>query len=204
VKAGKTIKEDVPPGDLYTYPQFTRGTVFFRNGKSSSAPLNYNQFLDEMQFITSKGDTLTLIDEKNIAFININSDTFFYDEGYLKLAGSAPSVKLGTKDLLKVIYKKKLGAYGMTSATESIASYKTFDDERKLYELTVMEDIVLAPKRLYYIANNHNHFLLASKKSLMKLFPKLETALVDYLRENEVDFENQEDLKKLMQFIARQ
>src|SRR5678815_1851635 len=85
VKAGTSIEESVPTVDLYEYPQFTQGTVFFRDGKVSGGGMNYNRFLDAMQFITAKGDTFTLSNEKNITFINIGKDTFFYDQGYIKL-----------------------------------------------------------------------------------------------------------------------
>src|SRR5437762_10497455 len=108
VKAGNTIKESVPAIDLSEYPQYIKGTVFFKDGNSSGAAMNYNRFLDEMQFITAKGDTLTLIDEKDIRLINIAGDTFFYDQGYIKLINNTVNVKLGIKEMLRIIDKRKI------------------------------------------------------------------------------------------------
>lgn len=203
VKAGKTIKESVPAIDLYEYPQFTPGTVFFRDGKSSGAAMNYNRFLNEMQFLTGKGDTLTLINQKNIAFVNIANDTFFYDQGYIKLVSSASKVKLGIKQMLRIIDKEKLGGYGMASPTTAIDSYNSYYDNRKEYILTVMQDLILAKQVQYYIADNYSHFVLATKKNLIKLFPKQEASVNSFLKENAVAFNNKEDLEKLVQFLAQ-
>jgi hypothetical protein len=201
VKAGNTIKESVPTIDLYEYPQFINGTVFFRDGNSSGAAMNYNRFLDEMQFITAKGDTLTLINEKNIRFINIAGDTFFYDQGYIKLINSTVNVKLGSKEMLGIIDKKKIGGYGMSSSTTAIDSYSSYNDGMQYYNITVMQDVVLAKKIQYYIGDAYNHFVLAGKKNVINLFPKQQQAIVRYLKENTIGFNNKEDLEKLVQFL---
>jgi hypothetical protein len=201
VKAGTTIRESVSAIDLYEYPQFTHGTVFFSDGKSSGAAMNYNRFLDEMQFINAKGDTLILINQKNIGFINIGEDTFFYDQGYIKLVSSAPNVKLGLKHILRIRDRKKMGAYGMTSSTEAIDSYSSYYDGSKNYDMVVMQELVLVKGVQDYIGDKYNHFVLANKKNVIKLFPKQHKALASYLEENAVVFNNKEDLEKLVQFI---
>ena len=201
VKAGNTIKESVPAIDLSEYPQYIKGTVFFKDGNSSGAAMNYNRFLDEMQFITAKGDTLTLIDEKDIRLINIAGDTFFYDQGYIKLINNTVNVKLGTKEMLRIIDKKKIGGYGMSSSTTAIDSYSSYNDGMQYYNITVMQDLVLAKKVQYYIGDVYNHFVLASKKNVINLFPKQQQAIVRYLKENTIVFNNKEDLEKLVQFL---
>jgi hypothetical protein len=203
VKAGTTIKESVPVGDLYEYPRFIHGTVFFRDGKSSAAPMNYNRFLDEMQFIRAKGDTLVLINQKNISFVNIAKDTFFYDQGYVKLVTAAAPVKLGTKQTLVIISKEKIGAYNMPSSNADIDNYSSFNDGRKDYSLTVMQNTVLAKRVNYYFADNYNHFVLATKKNLVKLFPKQESAVNNYLKDSKVVFNNKDDLEKLVQYLSQ-
>ena len=60
IKAGMSVNEAVSVTDLYQYPQFSLGKVFFKSGDSTMAKLNYHTLLDEMLFINSKGDTLSL------------------------------------------------------------------------------------------------------------------------------------------------
>src|SRR5258706_7656211 len=203
VKPGNTIKESVPTTDLYEYPQFIHGTVFFRDGNSSGAAMNYNRFLGEILFITAKGDTIILANEKNIKFINISNDTFFYDQGYIKLINSTASVKLGMKQMLKIIDKEKMGAYGMSSSTTAVDSYNSYYDDINFYNLTVMENLVLAKKVEYYIGDIYNHFVSVGKKNIINLFPKHEQAVVRYLKENTVAFDNKADLEKLVQFLEQ-
>ena len=60
IKAGMSFNESVSITDLYEYPQFVYGKVFFKPGDSSAGRLNYNRLLDQMQFIDFKGDTLNI------------------------------------------------------------------------------------------------------------------------------------------------
>ena len=77
IKAGYKIKDVLTPGDIYHYPQFTNGKVFFRDGAKAAARMNFSRLTDQMLFIDPKGDTLELADEITIKFIAIERDTFF-------------------------------------------------------------------------------------------------------------------------------
>lgn len=203
VKSGTTIKESVPASDLYLYPQFTQGTVFFNTGKHSSAAMNYNRFLDEIQFIAAQGDTLSLANEEHITFVAIGTDSFFYDGGYVKLESQTPAAKLGTKQLLRVIDKEKYGAYGMASPTTAIDNYDSFYDGRKNYDLVIMQDLILARKQRYYIGTAGNRFALATKKNVLELFPSYSKSLKNYFKTNSVAFTSKDDVEKLVQFIGQ-
>ena len=84
VKAGEDINESVPDSVRFRYSQFVAGHVYFKDGRISSAPLNYNLLNGEMQFITVGKDTLIIANEVTIKFIVINNDSF-YLKNYLKI-----------------------------------------------------------------------------------------------------------------------
>jgi hypothetical protein len=63
-----------------------------------------------MQFIDLKGDTLNIAYPGTIKFIRINNDLFYYDNGYIKLIKGNNTIKLATKQTLKVAGKNKIGA----------------------------------------------------------------------------------------------
>jgi hypothetical protein len=201
VKAGTTIKESVQVTDLYEYPRFMRGAVFFKDGKTSHGDMNYNRFLDEMQFIAGNGDTLSLINEKNIDFISIGKDTFVYDNAYIKLQSDSADVKFGTREMLRIIDRKKLSAYGTTSSIETIDNYSSYMDGRKEFTLVVMQDVYLGKRIQYFIGNKYKHFVLATKKNTANLFPKQESAVLRFINENHVDFNKKESLEMLVQFL---
>jgi hypothetical protein len=203
VKVGTTVRESVPNVDLYDYAQFTQGTVFFKNGKTAGAALNYNRYLDEMQFITPKGDTLTLQNETKIAYISIVQDTFFYDQGYVKLVNNTANLKVAIKKRLRVLGKQKLGAYGIVSSTEAITSYGTFSDGSTNYDLKVMQELILERQVQYYLGDDNNHFVIPSKKSLIKLSPNHQEEIKAYLKENSLVTDDETKMDKLIQFLLQ-
>ena len=202
LKAGKSINESISIKELYEYPQFVYGKVFFKSDDSSSGRLNYCRLLDQMQFIDFKGDTLNIADPGTIKSIRINKDLFYYDDGYVKLIKDNSTIKLAIKQTLRLADKEKTGAYGMTSSTSAIDSYGTYMSEGRIYKLVPREDIVLKKKTQYYFGDKFNHFVLANKKNLSRLFSKQSSTLTAYLKENNVDFTDQEDLEKLLQYLS--
>ena len=202
IKAGTSFNESVSITDQFEYPQFVYGKVFFRPGDSSAARLNYNRFLDEMHFIDIKGDTLNIAYPGSIKFIRISNDLFYYDNGYVKLIKDNNTIKLAAKQTLRMSGKNKIGAYNMASPGSAIDSYSSLNIDHKNYNLTPREDITLAKKTEYYFGDKYNHFVLANKKNVLRLYPKQEGAVTAYLKENNVDFNNREDIEKLFQYLT--
>jgi hypothetical protein len=202
IKAGMTLNESIRSQDLYEYPQFIFGKVFFKPGDSAIGSLNYNRILDEIQFIDRKGDTLNIANPATIKFIRINKDLFFYDEGYVKLLKENNSMKLAEKQILRVRDKQKTGAYDLPNPTAAINTYNSFNDGKRLYSLVAREDILLSKQTLYYFGDKYNHFVLANKKNVLRQFSKQSGAVNAYLKENNIDFSKREDLEKLFQFVS--
>src|SRR5262245_16348829 len=77
VNPGQKVRDAIPMEEIFQYPSFSSGEVYFRNGSVTSAPLNYNNLFAEIQFIDAKKDTLSLSDEQTISYISIGADTFY-------------------------------------------------------------------------------------------------------------------------------
>ena len=202
IKAGTTFSESVSMTDLYEYPQFVYGKVFFRQGDSTVARLNYQRLSDAMQFIDFKGDTLDIAYAGTIKFFRINNDIFYYDDGYVKLLKDNNTVKLAEKRTLRVSGRNKIGAYDMASPTSAITNYGSLIDQKAIYKLVPREDIILSKKTEYYLGDKYNHFVLANKKNLLRLYSKHDRPITAYLKENDIDFNNREDLEKLLGYLT--
>jgi len=202
VQAGTSINESVSITDLYQYPQFVYGKVFFRSGDSIGSKLNYHKLLDEMHFIDFKGDTLNIANPGTIKFIRINDDVFYYDEGYMKMIKETNGIKLAAKQTLRVSGKNKIGAYNSANPTSAIDSYSTLIDQRGSYNLVPRVDITLKKQTQYYFGDKYNQFVWATRKNLMRQFSKQSGALNAYLKDNNINFSSREDLEKLLQFLA--
>ena len=54
IMPGENIIEVVPQSELYEYPQFEKGAVYFKDGAKSSVRLNYHIVYEEITLLTLK------------------------------------------------------------------------------------------------------------------------------------------------------
>jgi hypothetical protein len=204
IKAGNKVENVLTPADIFYYPQFIYSKVFFKDGTVADPYMNYNRLYDQMLFIGTKGDTLALDDEKTIDFIVNDWDIFYYDAGYLRLIADDSIIKLAEKQVWVVADVRKIGTHNTPKNTVAITSLSSFtngQDAAKSKDLILNEDILLRKETQYYLGDKYNHFVRASKKRLLNLFPKEQRSIENYLQENKVNFDKKEDLEKLALFL---
>ena len=204
IHMGSRIKDVLTDKDIYLYPKFTRGIAYFRNGSKAGGLMNYSSLDDQMLFIDSKGDTLAIKDEKTLRYISVGTDTFYFDEGFVKLLASNGAVRVAEKKVWEVADIRKMGSHDRPAKTFAVTTVRTITDRfGRTLDLTLNEDVVLRKKPKYYLADTYSHFLIVNKKNLMSAFPKKQDVLSRYLKENKVNFNNKEDLEKLAAFIGK-
>ena len=206
IKTGQSVKDVLTSADIYHYPQFTNGKVFLRDGTKAAGKMNYNRLYGQMLFINPIGDTLALADEKNIKFIVIDKDTFYYDGGYLRLMANGGVVKLTEKQIWVLADIRKIGTHNRPTTTVAVTSFSSYTDGRdaaKSKDLIMNEDVVLRKETQYYFGDKYNLFVPASKKGLLQIFPKEQREIDNYLKENKVNFNKKDDVEKLYQFLLQ-
>ena len=206
IKAGNKVKDVLSPSDIFYYPQFTNGRVYFRIGTKTEAKMNYTRLVDQMLFIGPKGDTLALADENTIKFIAIGQDTFYYDEGYTRLIVNNGVVKLAERQIWVVADVRKIGTHNTPTSTVAITSLSIYNDgtaRAKSHDLLINEDMLIKKESQYFFGDEYNHFARATKKKLLLLFPREHLSLENYLKENKVNFDKKDDLEKLAQFLGQ-
>ena len=187
IKTGQSVKDVLTTVDIYHYPQFTNGKVFLRDGTKAAGKMNYNRLYGQMLFINPIGDTLALADEKNVKFIVIDRDTFYYDGGYLRLMANSGVVKLAEKQIWVLADIRKIGTHNRPTTTVAVTSFSSYTDGHdaaKSKDLIMNEDVVLRKETQYYFGDKFNLFVPASKKGLLQLFPKEQQEIDNYLKEN--------------------
>jgi len=201
VDPGQKIADAIPVTEIYSYPEFRIGTVALRNGTAVNAKLNYNSVFGEMQFIDPKnGDTISLAEEKNIKFVAVEKDTFYFDEGWLQVINTDTLMKMAKKKLLGMINIEKIGAMGIVGAG-SIETYTKLSTRQGMKDLVAKEKLTLAENITYYFGDRFNHFSKANKKNLLNLHRGREEKIETWLKENKIDFNKGDDLKKLFVFL---
>ncbi|HEY5967624.1 MAG TPA: hypothetical protein VIU35_06580 [Chitinophagaceae bacterium] len=206
IRTGESVTDVLTTSDIYHYPQFTNGKVFLRDGSKAVGKMNYNRLYGQILFINPKGDTLALADEKNIKFIVIEKDTFYYGEGYIRLLANNGITKLTEKQTWVLADIRKIGTHNRPTTTVAVTSLSSFTngkDAAKSKDLIMNEDVVLKKETQYYFGDKYNFFVPASKKGLQQLFPKEHSSIEIYLKENKVNFNKKEDVEKLYQFLSQ-
>jgi hypothetical protein len=200
VKAGTKVSDYFPPGERYRFPDFIEGMLVFKNGLASPARFNYNFLSGEMDFLKS-GDTLSIVNKKDISYIAIAQDTFYYKDGYIELIAGGP-LKVGKTRYVKLKDIERKGAFGMTERNSSIDTYSSVPSPGNLYELTPNEDWILQKVTDYYVSAAGNDFVLFTKKNVMQLFPQKKKAVKEYLKSNKVNFKSRDDLLRLARYLG--
>lgn len=204
VKAGTSILNTFTTTDVFLYPQFITGKVYFRNSTNATAMMNYNSLTDQMLFIDLNHDTLALKDEKTIKYITLDKDTFYYNEGYIRLVASNSVVKVAERRVWKVADIRRIGSHDRPSKTFAVTTQRTLTDGfGRTYNLVLNEDLVLRKKSNYYFGDTYNHFVPSGKKNLLELFFKEQTSLAKYLKENKVNYDRRDDLEKIARFLEQ-
>lgn len=206
IKAGEDIQSAVLFADKYRYPQFKEGTVTFFTGTTTAGKLNYNLLLGEMQFISPSSDTLSLANEATIKEIKIGENRFYYDlkNGYLEVREEYQSIKLAIKQSFRVAGIEKIGGYQQSSAVSSIKNYSILaNGNSSVKRLEAKGDIVLSKEKLYFFIDQNNRFYKANKSNLLKIFVKNKKTIESYIRDESIDFDNEESLKKILLFCSQ-
>ena len=201
VNPGEKIVEAIPITEIYTNAEFLLGTVALKNGTSAFVKLNYNSIFGEMQFINPQtGDTISIAEEKTVKFVAIEKDTFYFDEAWLQVIDSDSTIKLAKKKKLEMVNKEKLGAMEVPGFA-AIETYSKFTGSQHMKDIVAKERLTFAEQKTYYFGDRFNHFSRANKKSLLNLYRSNETKIEGWLKDAKIDFSNEEDLKRLFNFL---
>lgn len=205
VKADTDLKYAIPVAERYRYPQFKEGTVSFFNNSPATAKLNYNFQLGEMQFLTPARDTMSLANEQTIKQIQIGDNIFYYDatHKYVERIAAYPKAYLVVKTMYKVAAVEKMAAMGKSSATSSIREVNMLSTgNSSVQKLASKGDIVFAKEKMYFLMDLNNRFYKTTKGGFTKLFSNHKKTIEAYLKSESLDLENEEDLKKILQFCT--
>ncbi len=204
VKAGQVPNKVIPVQAMYVSPVFKSGVVNLRNGTASRQLLNYNIILDEMQFIGSKGDTLTIAEPEMVKSVAFDSFVYYYDKDYLQEIAKVDSFKLAIKQFFVQTPYKTGAGYGTTSGASAIATYTSIGiGNRPRANLQVDKDVAFHKLAGFFISDRFNHFFKADKKTFLNLFPERKNGIEKYIKDNKVNFLKPEDLVKLLEFSTR-
>ncbi|HEY0355506.1 MAG TPA: hypothetical protein VGC29_04830 [Flavisolibacter sp.] len=202
-----SLKDDVRQSlaqDMFKYPDFVAARLVYKDYEVTEARLNYNRYFQQFYFINDKQDTMALARPELFNMFILNKDTFYYhDQSFSYLLTHYPDINLVKSEFISLVGKEKKGLYGTYSAVSSVDNEKTFtnDESQSLRWLKIDENAIYKMKEKIMLKDKYNHFYAASKKNFYNLFSKKEKELKQYFEDHKVNFNKEEDLLKLMEFL---
>jgi hypothetical protein len=200
IKAGEQIS--VAQKHFFRYPEFIMGKVYFKNGDSAKARMNYNFVLGAIQYLDLKKDTITIANESEVRFIVIEKDTFLIrEQQYLEVLKDYKFGKLLVNQKIKLLDEHRAGAYGITSPTQTIEAKESLKAE-SIHKLLINSDLHLSKEKQYYLLNTSNKIVPVAKKFILQTFSEDKRAVEDYINQNNINFKNEQDLQNLFTYLA--
>jgi hypothetical protein len=200
---GQKISDVLSFSDIFHYPEFKTGIVYYRDGRAGSSKLNYNLLTGEVLFLQSGNDTIALADEPTIKTIAIDSDQFIYNvssKSYFQIKDTTKKVSLLKKESIRFSDSKKLGLFGqpIIAAADQITRLSS---SGQVYNLTANERVDMVKQSEYFFEDENGKIYPALKKNVRRVFDKYKTTIESFLQSQEIDFTKEADLKKLFSFI---
>ncbi len=201
-KVGPGEKPDyaLPVTARYSYPDFTPGVVFFKNGVASRANLNYSHLFGQLQFIKT-ADTLYVSNVEDVKYAVVGNDTFYFQKYWLRQFACSGKIRLAEYKVLDFANKEKLGPYGGKSlgAIEAVQGIDNVSSIDKNY--TVREELIFVERSSYFFSDRFGHFIVANKKNLVDLFGKSNPGLQKYLTDTKPNYNRREDMVALLNHL---
>lgn len=203
IEQGQNFSHAIPFNELYMYPSFRQGAVYYKNKSTAGGAINYSYLTQELLFIGPAGDTLSVEAPEEIDSVTIDKDVLYFYKGLVKLDTITGEARLASSHIFSPADKKVVGFNGISTSSTSNMTYVQY----KINPGTTMvadEQTVLLKNKVFYIGDRMNHFLPVTKKNLHKFYSKKEKALSTYLEQNAVNYSNRTDLVKLLAFMEQQ
>jgi len=186
--------------------EFKVGFVHFLDGETGSATLNYNLVTQEMQFLDHQNNNaiLTLVRDPNISHIIIGNDIFVPvgRQGFAVVIQNGPVSLLRKTHLVRE--ERQKGAFGTPTTTAAVDVVTQFDFNSMAGLSTAPTQLAARP--IDFLAINE-YFLMknrvphaATRRNFLRLYREVRPQLETFMRENNIDFQNEQNLRGLTMF----
>ncbi|QRR00507.1 hypothetical protein [Dyadobacter sandarakinus] len=205
IKNGTKASEVIPYDDRFQYQEFTDGQVFFRNGRTGRAKLNYSLLHGEVMFIGPVNDTLLLTNNDFIHKIEIGSQAYYFNKGrgHIELIGDYGNVSLGKKLLLVRAGNEKLAAYNQYTETSSIDTFSSFINHNGDFQFLQGSDkLILHKRELFFLMDRNAQFHFVNRASIGRLYPGHKREIESFIKINGYDLEREKDLRQVLDFCS--
>ncbi len=203
------IEEMAEPSLLFLQEDFEDARIIFSDGEIREQKLRYHILLDEMQFLSRRGQVQNLSKRPSFERIELGGEEFIYEEeaGYLQVLREG-EVSLFRKRETRIDARPvKRGAYGGVDHISSIDVVHNFDTRLGKVRLDNPGgqelEINLRYVETFLFEKNGERTAIGNRRQLLRAFPDHRSELRSFVRSNDIDFDNPDDLFRLAEFLEK-
>ena len=194
------------PGGLFLYSEFQQGMVYFLDGTRSTALMNYNFTAREMQFIDPQqgGQIMNVVRHPDLSHIQINDDIFvpIANAGYALVILDGPVALLKKQNITS--RRVVRGAFGIPTETIRVGEVPFGTSTGEFQEVSAMHN---APDFETNYRTEITFFLMkdrnvqaANRRNFLRFYREVRPQLEAFMRENSIDFRDEQHLRGLTRF----
>ena len=182
----------------FLFDDFQEAVVYFKNGSQFREKMNYNILANKFYFVDRVDNKVkALSNPQDIQVIKF-SNRVFYTEGNNGIE------ILPTNPVLYVQYKGNMrkeaskGAFGQPTETTSVKTYGgTYAGRGERYEFDPEKLILGRRYNIYWVEKKGKKKSFKNFKQFLKLYPKHKEELKLFIKENNIDFNNVQQISRL-------
>ena len=186
---------------VYVFDRFTNGSVRLKSGALEQAPLNYNAEKQGIAFL-KEGQYYDLVGLETVDTVYLNDKKFVPVEGHFYELIQAQPFELYATYTCK--------AQPVTATTEHNGSLRKDANQisNTVSDVYVTRqyrgDYAMEFRKHYWVKRYRNFYKVDTEKQIMKLYPKKEAQIRNYIKEQQINFNDQNDVVKLLRFCSEQ
>ena len=198
------LVEEMTLKDQMLDPVFYMGKVIFKDGTHTETYLNYNLLTNGIYFLDNDNNAYQLAGLPEIAAISYGKRTFIpinskeIAEVIQSLTGG-DELLLNRKTEIKSSADNR-GAYGASTITSSVARINTWDDAGAYKQIDRSINVDITLKKMYLIKKGNKIININRMRDLRKLYPDKWESLKDFVQTNNLKFNRQDDVIKIISF----
>lgn len=201
------VERHAEPAFLYLHKDFVPALIVFPDGREQEAELRYHIMLDEMQFLSRRGEVQNLSRRPPFQRIEMESGSFLHhhEEGYLEVLHD-DRLALYHKRAVRVNAQPiKRGAYGSTDPTAAIESVDRFQVDGRVATLEnpgggEME-VSLRYVEYFFLAVDGELTQINNQRQFIRTFREHRSQLRSFIGEYDIDFDEPADMVRLVQYL---
>lgn len=200
------INSKFTKNSLFLFNTFEDGTAYFDDGGIAKARCNYNVVYDELCYIKNS-EILVISNTNELDSIKIGNALFRYLDSKIFETIHQGKISIFLNRKANVPSENPTGAYGTESNTSAVTKHTSIysnygamaGDHVNMHNENDFE--IKVDYKFYLLIDNN--LILATKGQINKTFKSHKSEIKSYIKENNIDLQNIEDLTKLTTFLEK-